>query len=289
MGYGSWSSSTYSTYNAGLGRAVTSNGTLDSRYTAQDLYKSRNLDPMLDPKGVVRECCDSDEHPATIPVILALDVTGSMGSAAAEVAKKLNEIMTKLYDQVNDVEFMVMGIGDLAYDNAPVQASQYESDIKIAEQLDKVFFEGGGGGNGFESYTAAWYMGLYHTKLDCWDRGKKGIIITMGDEPMNPYLPRTGVNAVFGDHIEADVETKDLYSKVIKKFDVYHLAVDDRHSSYRYFSDDIDRTWSKYLDSDHFKVVTLENLAGTITDIIANTSSNETVIVNEKTDEGIRW
>lgn len=289
MGYGSWSSSTYSTYNASLGRAVTSKGTLDSRYTAQDLYKSRNLDPMLDPKGVVRECCDSDEHPATIPVILALDVTGSMGSAAAEVAKKLNEIMTKLYDQVNDVEFMVMGIGDLAYDNAPVQASQYESDIRIAEQLDKVYFEGGGGGNGFESYTAAWYMGLYHTKLDCWNRGKKGIIITMGDEPMNPYLPRTGVNAVFGDHVEADVETKDLYSKVIEKFDVYHLAVDDPHSSYRYFDDDIDRTWSKYLDSDHLMVVTLENLAGTITNIIANTSSNETVIATEKTDEGIGW
>ena len=289
MGYGSWSSSTYSTYSTGLGRAVTANGSLDSRYTAQDLYKSRNLDPMLDPKGVVRECCDSDEHPATIPVILALDVTGSMGSAAAEVAKKLNEIMTKLYDQVDDVEFMVMGIGDLAYDNAPVQASQYESDIRIAEQLDKVYFEGGGGGNGFESYTAAWYMGLYHTKLDCWGRGRKGIIITLGDEPMNPYLPRTGVNAVFGDHVEADVETKDLYSKVIKKFDVYHLAVNDPHSSYRYYDDDIDRTWSKYLDSDHFKVVTLKNLAGTITDIIANASNNEVVIVNEKATEEIGW
>lgn len=289
MGYGSWSSSTYSTYSTSRGRSVMADGSLDSRYTAQDLYKSTKLDPILDPKGVVRECCDSDEHPATIPVILALDVTGSMGSAAAEVAKKLNEIMTKLYDQVNDVEFMVMGIGDLAYDNAPVQASQYESDIRIAEQLDKVYFEGGGGGNGFESYTAAWYMGLYHTKLDCWNRGKKGIIITMGDEPMNPYLPRTGVNAVFGDHVEADVETKDLYSKVIEKFDVYHLAVDDPHSSYRFYDDDIDRTWNKYLDSNHFKVVTLENLAGTITDIIANTSSNKTVIATEKTDEGIGW
>ena len=289
MGYGSWSSSTYSTYSTGLGRAVMANGSLDSRYTAQDLYKSRNLDPMLDPKGVVRECCDSDEHPATIPVILALDVTGSMGSAAAEVAKKLNEIMTKLYNQVDDVEFMVMGIGDLAYDNAPVQASQYESDIRIAEQLDKIYFEGGGGGNSYESYTAAWYMGLYHTKLDCWNRGKKGIIITMGDEPMNPYLPRIGVNAVFGDNAEADVETKDLYSKVIEKFDVYHLAVDDKHTSYRFFSDDINKTWSKYLDSNHLRVVTLDSLAGTITDIIANTSDNEAVIVNEGTIEEIEW
>lgn len=54
---------------------------------------------ILDPKNVIRECCDTEEHPNTIPVILALDVTGSMGQAAVEVAKKLNVIMTKLnYD-----------------------------------------------------------------------------------------------------------------------------------------------------------------------------------------------
>ncbi len=281
MGYGTWSSSSYTSYSTGLGRTVTTDGLLDSSYTAQDLYKSRSLDPILNPYGVIRECCDSDEHPNTIPVILALDVTGSMGSAAAEVAKKLNAIMTELYERVTDVEFMVMGIGDMAYDRAPVQASQFESDIRIAEQLDKVYFEGGGGGNSFESYTAAWYMGLYHTKLDCWERGKKGIIITLGDEPLNPYLPKSGVSGVFGDNTQGDIETKDLYKKVIEKFDVYHLAVDDPNSSYNWYSRDIDKTWSKQLDKDHFKVVTLNNLATTISNIVANAETNNAVV--EKT------
>ena len=36
-----------------------------------------------------------------------------MGQAAVEISKKLNNIMTKLYEQVEDIEFMVMGIGDL--------------------------------------------------------------------------------------------------------------------------------------------------------------------------------
>lgn len=87
---------------------------------------------------------------------------------------------------------MIMGIGDLAYDGCPIQVSQFESDIRIAEQLDKIYFEFGGGGNSFESYTAAWYFGSRHTKLDCLNRGKKGIIITMGDEQLNPYLPLKG-------------------------------------------------------------------------------------------------
>ena len=36
-----------------------------------------------------------------------------------EVAKKLNVIMTKLYEKVTDVEFLIMGIGDLACDSCP--------------------------------------------------------------------------------------------------------------------------------------------------------------------------
>lgn len=126
MGSGSWTSSSFTTYSKSVGRTVLSDGTLHSGYSAQDIFKSRNIQPELNPLNVIRECCDSDEHPNTIPVILALDVTGSMGSAAAEVAKKLNEVMTKLYEKVDDVEFLVMGIGDLAYDSAPIQTVTLE-------------------------------------------------------------------------------------------------------------------------------------------------------------------
>ena len=270
MGGGSWTTDSFKSYSKSVGRAVTSSGTLDDSYNVQTLYRSRNLQKELNPYNVVRECCDSEEHPNTIPVILALDVTGSMGSAAAEVAKTLNVVMTSLYEKINDVEFMIMGIGDLAYDDAPIQASQFESDIRIAEQLDKIYFEGGGGGNAFESYTGAWYFGLNHTKLDCWNRGKKGIIITMGDEPLNPYLPKGRLSLVTGDRLQADVETSELYNYVIEKFDVYHLAVNDRATSYRSYRDRIASTWGKYLDDDHLKVVTLNNISQTIVDIVTD-------------------
>lgn len=227
MGRGAWTTSAYTIYSKSVGRTVLDDGNLDKSYSAQDLFKSRCIQPELDPYNVVRQCCDSEEHPNTIPVILALDVTGSMGSAAAEVAKKLNEVMTRLYEEVTDVEFLVMGIGDLAYDNAPIQASQFESDVRIAEQLDKIYFERGGGGNSFESYTAAWYFGLKHTDLDCWKRGKKGIIITMGDESLNPYLPANRLSAVTGDSLQTDVETETLYKAASEKFDIYHLAIND--------------------------------------------------------------
>lgn len=295
MGGGSWTTSSYTSYTKtkGIKTSCLADGTvtLDSSYDVQDLYKARKLDEALDPKGVVRECVDSDEHPNTIPVILALDVTGSMGSALEEVSKKLNAIMTETYKKVKDVEFLVMGIGDLAYDDAPIQASQFESDIRIVEQLDKVYFERGGGGNQYESYTAAWYFAINQTKLDAWKRGKKGILITLGDEPLNPYLPKEALKRATGNEtLQGDVETKELYNEVIKKYDVYHFAINDSHTCYRYYRDDIKETWGKYLDNNHLKVVTLNELAAQIVSAIVESSDS---VIDETgactSTDGISW
>ena len=236
MGGGSWTVDTFTSYSTVTkGAKLNSRGVLDTSMSNQEMFKARKVDKALNPYNVMRECRDSEEHPETTPVILALDVTGSMGDAAVEVAKKLNVIMTKLYDKVKDVEFMIMGIGDLYCDEGSIQISQFESDIRIAEQLDKIWFEFGGGGNLSESYTAAWYMGSRHCDLDCWKRGKKGIIITMGDEALNPYLPKRQLARVTGDNVESDIETEALYNDVIEKFDVYHLAIKEAGNCYNMY------------------------------------------------------
>ena len=258
MGSGSFTTTSFKAYSTSRGRTVDAKGTVTSD-NLQDFYQQTHIHKDLNPYKVVRECCDSEEHPNTIPVIIGLDVTGSMGRACVKTAQNLNTIITSLYDKFDDIEFMIMGIGDLAYDHAPIQASQFESDVRIAEHLDKVYMERGGGGNGFESYTAAWYFGLYHTKLDCWRRGKKGIIITMGDEPLNPYLPKYPLSKVTGDNLEADVETKDLYELTKEKFDIYHIAIDDFDDCYYRYKTRIDKTFKEVLKED-YKISTLDEL-----------------------------
>lgn len=288
MGGGSWTRASFRDYSSTKGMSVNNAGSISGDYHAQDMFKQRRIAPELDPKNKMRECCDSEEHPNTKPVILALDVTGSMGGAAVEVAKKLNVVMTSLYEKVTDVEFLIMGIGDLAYDDAPIQASQFESDIRIAEQLDKIYFEGGGGGNSYESYTAAWYFGVRHTKLDCWNRGKKGIIITMGDEPLNPYLPKNPLSDVTGDNLQGDVETKDLYEEASRKFDIYHLAVNDSQTSYRWHESGIKESFGKFLDENHLRTVSMDNITNAIVDIVTHAES-ETVEKSENADGMISW
>lgn len=287
MGSGAWSSEIYSNRVRDWGFA--SVDCLASS-TVDQVYKSRHLDPMLDPHGVIRECCDSEEHPNTIPVILALDVTGSMGSACTMCAAKLDEIMTKLYGEVQDVQFMMMGIGDLSYDSAPIQATQFESDIRILDQTTKTYFEGGGGGNHFESYTAAWYFGLHNTKLDCWKRGRKGIIITLGDEPLNPYLPMKPLNKVLGSMEQAGVDTDKLYREVCEKFDVYHIAITNNSSYWRY-KDEIKNSWGELLGQRLF-VAESDDLPKIISQIVNDSLSttyvSSTPSVNV-TEDGISW
>lgn len=285
MGSGAWNRNSFDSYSRGRGRSLKADGTVAGNYSAQELFSSRSIDPALNPHNVIRECCDSEEHPNTVPVILALDVTGSMGCTAVEIAKKLNTVMTELYNNTADVEFMIMGIGDLAYDRAPVQASQFESDIRIAEQLDKIYFEAGGGGNGYESYTSAWYFALNHTKLDCHKRGKKGLIITMGDEPLNPYLPKKPLSNVTGDNLETDIETKTLYAETIEKFEVYHLAVIDRRSSGERYKNDIFKSFGEYLDENHLIAVDLENIIQTIINIVTNFAKDDCISVTEQENE----
>lgn len=292
MGSGSWTTASFVNYATSRGYETDIRGTITSNYSNQEMFKAKNIDAALDPKGVIRECCDTEEHPNTVPVILALDVTGSMGQAAVEVAKKLNVIMTKLYEKVTDVEFLIMGIGDLACDIYPIQASQFESDIRIAEQLDKIYFEFGGGGNNYESYTAAWYFGSRHTKLDCLNRGKKGIIITIGDEQLNPYLPlrgrHSGLIEATGDNLQDDVETKDLYNEVSKKFNIYHLDVNHGR---RWDENEIETSYRKYLDDVHFRKVTIDSIMNEIVDIIINEAENNVVnsITTSSGSEEITW
>ena len=291
MGSGIFTTSSFTSYSTSRGRTVDSRGTVTSD-NLQDFYQQTHIHKDLNPYKVVRECCDSEEHPNTIPVIIGLDVTGSMGRACVKTAQNLNTIITSLYDKFDDIEFMIMGIGDLAYDRAPIQASQFESDVRIAEHLDKVYMEHGGGGNGFESYTAAWYFGLHHTKLDCWKRGKKGIIITMGDEPLNPYLPKYPLEKITGDNLEADVETKDLYELTKEKFDIYHIAIDDIDDCYQHYKTRVDKTFKEVLNED-YKISTLDELPSTIVKCIENSvngySTEGTVDTTNNNSNLISW
>ena len=55
----------------------------------EEIFTSRNIDAEMDPtKALVRESRDSEEHPETVSIIVALDVTGSMGFVPEHIVKE---------------------------------------------------------------------------------------------------------------------------------------------------------------------------------------------------------
>lgn len=286
MGSGSWTTASYESTIRDMGFSSTSDILKSS---TQSFYKQREIAPELDPRGIVRECLDSEEHPNTIPVILALDVTGSMGTAAKTCAAKLDDIMTSLYGKVKDVEFMMMGIGDLVFDNAPIQVSQFESDIRILDQTAKIWFEGGGGTNEWESYTAAWWFGYNRCELDCWKRGKRGIIITMGDELLNPSLPCDNLMKKVGGPNGDYLDTRYIYQYASNKFDIYHIGILDSDAlNYKRGEERIDKSWRDVLGQNYFKCK-CEELPDVISKIIKiSVGVGDENCVNV-TAEGIAW
>jgi len=220
MGCGTWTSSSWDSYKRTKG--------IDSTSTVKDIY-SRELDDSMNPRNVsIRESCDSDEHPNSNAIILGLDVTGSMGHLAEQIAKEsLNTLITEIYNNESlvDPQIMIAAIGDTYYDDAPLQVSQFESDIRIAESLSKIYFEAGGGGNEGESYLALYYFAARHTSIDCMNkRNKKGVLYTIGDEPCLDILPSNHIAKVFGDTNVSDVHFDDIFNEVSKSYDVYHIV-----------------------------------------------------------------
>ena len=207
--------------------------------------------------------------------------------SCVEITDKADESFRKLYENYKDVEIAIAGIGDFSWDRSPFQLSQFESDGRIADNLFDLYIENGGGGNSWESYTALWYAGLHHTKLDCWNRGKRGILISMGDEICNPVLPKEAIQRVFGDTVQSDIETEALLEEVKEKYDVYHIAITN-NSSYSRYESGIKSSFGSLLGQ-NLIIATSDELPKVISQIVENTINlnNDSNIVI--TEDGIAW
>lgn len=215
------------TFDPGKYRAYTST-TVGK--TTEEVYKARSIKPALDPKGVkVRESRDSVDNPQSTPIIVALDVTGSMGMLADTIARKgLGILFESILDRkpVTNPHLMFMAFGDVTCDHAPLQVSQFEADNRIVEQLTEIYLEGNGGGNGHESYEFPWYFAAKHTVHDSLiKRGKRGYLFTVGDEPIGPGLKRSEIEKFLEDGAERDYSTSELLGEAQRMYDCYHIVI----------------------------------------------------------------
>lgn len=290
MGYSRWDSSDWDKYSA-----TTKSKSMDS------LFKNNTINSKLNPFGVnIRESRDSDKNPNSTAIIVGLDVTGSMGMIADNLAKEgLGILVQEIIDRkpVSDPHIMLCAIGDAYYDRSPFQTTQFEADISIAKQLEDFYLEKGGGGNDFESYNLPWYFASTHTAIDCFEkRNKKGYLFTVGDEMAPRDLKKSQIKQIFGDEVQTDYSSEQLYDMACKMYHVFHVVIEQGSFASRNLTRVYD-SWQNLIGQNVLKLSNYKDLAQTIVscieinegacydDVVSSWSDDTSVVVRKAISE----
>ncbi|MBI3633725.1 MAG: hypothetical protein HY226_05560 [Candidatus Vogelbacteria bacterium] len=240
MGGGSWNNDAYKNSSKGIDAFKYSDNTKKKPRAEQTAAEE------LSPYGLVtRESRDNEEHPESNAVAVGLDITGSMTAVVVEIRDGLGKLMNILLDHeiLTDPQLLFYAIGDEGMgDVIPVQISQFESDIRINDQLSKVVLVGGGGGNMRESYEQGLYAMARHTALDCLEkRGKKGYLATIGDERAYDFVNAGEVKKIFKAKLESNVPIQAITKEVMDKFNVIHIIP---KGSYYFNNNEVRKYWT---------------------------------------------
>jgi hypothetical protein len=219
MGSGRWSTNVYDAaarYRAATGASAF--GYSDSG--------AKRVHPDLDPRDIMRESRDSDEHPESLAIAVLFDVTGSMGQVPRVLQQKLPQLLGLLLRQgyVEHPQILFGAIGDATCDRAPLQIGQFESDNRMDDDLGRILLEGGGGGQKTESYELAMYFMARHTAIDCYERrGKRGYLFLIGDEMAYPEVSRGEASGVIGDRLAENIALRAIVTELTRTWDTYYI------------------------------------------------------------------
>ncbi|MGD9713510.1 MAG: hypothetical protein AB7V46_15805 [Thermomicrobiales bacterium] len=133
----------------------------------------------LDPHNLAPDhlTCDCES-----PLVIACDVTGSMGVWPATIFSKLPYLEHEGKEYLGqDMQISFVAIGDAnKSDRYPLQVRPFAAGADLKDSLEKLIVEGGGGGGGEESYDLA---ALYYARnCEMPNAIRKPIFIFIGDE-----------------------------------------------------------------------------------------------------------
>ena len=238
MGYGSYRASDWAKLKSSRGISASSN--------ADQIFRDNSLQEKYDPRFInVRESRDSEDSPESTPIIIAFDVTGSMGYLAAEIAKNsLDRTITELYDKqpVTNPHVMCAAITSPDWEGS-LQVTQFEADIRVFEQL--LDLKIGFGGNRYSYDSLIWYFAAKHTSIDSYEKhGRKGFLFVLGDEicgaESGEKLTQDQISGIFNDQSK-DLSLRNLLYLASEKYEIFHIVTHSRASMNSF------DTWNAFL------------------------------------------
>ena len=249
-----------------------------------EIFTQKTVINEMCPKNIsIRESRDSNEHPNSLAIVLGLDVTASMGGLPQLLIRDgLPKIMGNIIENGEpDPQVLFLGIGDHECDRSPLQVGQFESsDSKLDHWLTSTYLEGGGGGNSGESYLLAWHFAAMNTVTDCFEkRGRKGLLITIGDEPTLRHINQYHLKDIMGKGQFGDTSAIELLALAQKSYDVHHIHTLSTPTGVRYRDDPF---WRELLGNNLHQVDSTNEITDAIINIVKNHNEMSEVPLNKE-------
>ena len=171
------------------------------------------------------------------PLVIAVDVTGSMASWPVEIFDRLPLLYNTLSQYREDLEVCFAAIGDAAVDHWPLQVTTFASGFDL-EQLLAALYGEGGGGDAPESYGL--FSHWLNTHVQIPDLPEPPFLIVFGDVTMHPEVPRQQVAHYLGDEARSDIDAIASWRQVTQTWNAWFLR---RPTGRR--GDMVDVQWSR--------------------------------------------
>ncbi len=167
---------------------------------------------------------DAKKHVSTTstnPIIVMVDVTGSMRHWPFEIFDRLPLLFNTLSSYREDAEICFMAVGDSLCDRWPLQVTSFASGFDLEQLLDSLYGEGGGGGNGGESYGLAAHW--INTHVETPNAKEKPYLIVFGDEPIHKTVDKEHILTHMGDKPLRSVNAIRAWKKTARNWNTWFL------------------------------------------------------------------
>lgn len=137
----------------------------------------------------------------------------------------------KMNDYLKDPAISFCAIGDVAFDRAPLQVTNFGQGSQLDQLISKIYLERGGGNNIQESYELAAFFYANHCELP---KSDLSYFFITGDENFYENITGASLSKIFGVHAERynfnmpKIPSQEVWSLLLKKFNVFHL-----HKNYK--------------------------------------------------------
>ncbi|HSJ56225.1 MAG TPA: hypothetical protein VLC95_03540 [Anaerolineae bacterium] len=168
---------------------------------------------IVDPKKRIRSTSKN-------PLIIAVDVTGSMAQWPFEIFDRLPLLYNSLSQYRPDLEICFAAIGDANCDRWPLQVTTFAAGFDLEQLLGSLFGEGGGG-DAPESYGLFAHWVNTHVEVPVLD--EPPFLIVFGDVTMHPTVPQGQISHYLGDEVGRDVDAVKAWQQVSKRWNTWFL------------------------------------------------------------------